>query len=140
VKFLVKSFVVWFLLLAVPFQGFASATMLFCAPIQAPASRMQAAAADHDHAAMMAEHHGAGHQAAMTDDASDQAADPASAQHDGGKCTTCAACCVGASMAPSQPIGLAAGTPHRVTAPFVPAFIPAVERSLLERPPQGSLT
>jgi hypothetical protein len=127
--------VVWFLLLAVPFQGFASATMLFWAPIDLPAAHMAVAAPAHDHAAMVAAgHHGQAHEAPATH-GGDQV--DVSVQHDGGKCTSCAACCVGASIGPSDPLRLTAEPPHRASAPFVPGFIPSVERALLKRPPQA---
>lgn len=144
VKILVKSLIVWFLLLAVPFQGFASATMLFCAPMQSPAALTRvsvAAAPAHDHQAMLAmqaaghDHHGqevhaTGHHAPGASSAG---------HHDSGKCNACAACCFGASMAPSSSARLAVEMQHFAAAPFDTGFIPTVALALPERPPQASL-
>jgi hypothetical protein len=129
VKILLKSLIVWLLLLAVPFQGFASATMLFCAPIQTPAA--VTTAAGHDHHAMSmgqgAEHH---------HDANAKAA----SHHDGSKCNSCASCCFGASMPPSQTSRLPVETQHFAAIPFKSGAVPTVDLALPERPPQASLT
>lgn len=144
-KILVKSLIVWFLLLAVPFQGFASATMLFCAPMQSPATvafANVAAAPPHDHQAMLAmqaaggDHH---HAQAAQPTGDDAAGASSSGHHDGGKCNTCAACCFGASMAPSASLRLPVETQRFAAAPFDTGFVPVVELALPERPPQASL-
>lgn len=145
VKILMKSLIVWFLLLAVPFQGFASATMLFCAPMQPTASAPSSAASPqhHDHHAMLESQH-AGHdhrQMSHADAATAQDADHAStaADHSGSKCNSCAACCFGASMPPSVTIRIAVDAQHVTAVPATTGFIPAVELALPERPPQASL-
>jgi hypothetical protein len=56
---LFRSFIVWLMLLALPFQGYAAASMMLCAPA-APAPLMEMDQPGHDHAAMMAALH-AGH-------------------------------------------------------------------------------
>lgn len=56
---LFRSFIVWLMLLALPFQGYAAASMMLCAPA-APAPLMEMEQPGHDHAAMMAALH-AGH-------------------------------------------------------------------------------
>lgn len=144
VKILVKSLIVWFLLLAVPFQGFASATMLFCAPIQLPASAALAGAGPapaHDHHAMLAAQHGAHDQIQGDRAAGHHDADQASGagHHDGSKCNSCAACCFGASMAASDSVRLLVEAQHFSAAPFDSGFVPAVELAFPERPPQVSL-
>jgi hypothetical protein len=127
VNILVKSLIVWLMLVAIPFQGFASASMLLCAPIQAPTVEM--AAADHDHHAMMMEHASAapadGHDAAN--------------HHDGGKCNTCASCCFGATMAPGGLPRLPAEAPQLAAFHFEPGHVARVDLALPERPPQTSL-
>jgi hypothetical protein len=144
VKILVKSLIVWLLLLAVPFQGFASATMLFCAPMYTPATVVLAsvaAAPAHDHQAMLAmQAAGDGHHAQAAEATGHDPADPSSAgHHDGGKCNSCAACCFGASMAPSASARFPVEAQHFAAAPFAIGFVPAVEPALPERPPQASL-
>lgn len=126
-KTLLKSLLVWLLLLALPFQGYASATMLPCAPapaVTAPAPVMDMSA-PHDHqkmlAAMAASQHGADQSAA--------------AHHDGGNCKSCAACCPGNIMVTA--FAIVADTPHFALAPFTTGFMPVVDLALPERPPQA---
>jgi hypothetical protein len=146
VKILVKSLIVWFLLLAVPFQGFASATMLFCAPLESPASVTMSGstpAPDHDHAVMLTGEHAQHDHHAQSDHALEQHdshdASPAN-HHDGGKCNSCAACCFGASMGPSDSVRLPVETQQFTAVPFDTGFVPAVDLALPERPPQASLS
>lgn len=145
VKILVKSLIVWFLLLAVPFQGFASATMLFCAPM--PSSDLVASAAaapfqHHDHEAMLAsqqaEHD---HQISADHATAPHGVDHTSmaSHHDGSKCNSCAACCFGASIPPSASVRIAFDAQHFAAVPFDTGFVPAVELALPERPPKASL-
>lgn len=123
---------VWLLLLALPFQGFASATMLPCAPVQSPAAMAAAPVMDmsvpHDHQKMLA-----AHKAALDHH---QAGDKATAHHEGGNCKSCAACCPGNIMVTAFEI--VAATPHFAIVPFTTGFIPVVDLALPERPPQAS--
>ncbi|MDB5959004.1 MAG: hypothetical protein JWP59_298 [Massilia sp.] len=124
-KTLVKTLFVWLLLLALPFQGYASATMLPCAPVKVKAvSLPDMSSSHHDHHAMLAAM--AKHQSG---------ADVAtSAHHDGNTCKSCSACCPANLMA--HAIDIAADTPHFATVPFATGFVPAVDLAPLERPPQ----
>jgi hypothetical protein len=147
VKILLKSLIVWLLLLAVPFQGFASATMLMCAPMQSIAHGAAVAATPappHDHAAMLAaqsagqEHHATGSSAAAAHaDAGDASA---AGHHASGKCNSCAACCFGAAMAPSHIGGIFAEAQNFPVLAFDAGAVPAVDLALPERPPKSSLT
>jgi hypothetical protein len=130
VKLLLKSLIVWLLLLAVPFQGFAAATMLSCAPVHA----MQAAGhAQHDQHAMHDQHA----QHAQHDQHANDA--KAQADHAGGKCDACAACCIGAAIAPSAAAAMPLES-RRFAAIALPiAFVAAVDLALPERPPQAAL-
>lgn len=80
-----RSFLLWLVVLAVPLQGLAAATMLNCAAMHGAASATLDHAGhddhdhDHDHAAMAAAH----------DDAAADAGAPHAADH---KCSACAAC------------------------------------------------
>jgi hypothetical protein len=125
---MIRTLIVWLTLLAVPFQGFASAAMLPCAPA-APAPAMQTAHVHHAMHAMTAHQHDA---AAVH------------AHHDGdkkhsthhAKCGNCAACCVGAAMFPPQ---LAGAIPHGALAhviDFNAGHVPSVDLDLPERPPR----
>jgi hypothetical protein len=127
---LLRSFVVWLMLLALPYQGYAAARMLLCvAPATAQATAMHAAmtmpAGPHDHAAMMAAQAHAEH------------------QHDGNgtsghanmKCSGSACCAatapVLALLIPTQVL------PSAAAVPFHSEFLPAVDLAHPERPPQG---
>jgi hypothetical protein len=152
VKILVKSLIVWFLLLAVPFQGFASATMLFCVPLESPASTTISGSVpapdhdhdhDHDHAAMLTGEHAQHDHHAQDDHAlgqHDSHDGTSGSHHDGGKCNSCAACCFGAAMGPSDSVRLPVETQQFTAVPFDTGFVPAVDLALPERPPQASLS
>lgn len=87
----VKVLLVWVIALALPMQGLAASTMLFCAPQHhAP----QAAAESHDHTA----------HARMGGDATTSHGDMHSGHDDGGAtdddstCSVCAACCTAVAI------------------------------------------
>jgi hypothetical protein len=119
---LFRSFVVWLMLLALPYQGYASAQMLLCV---APATTGTAAATQmampdgpHDHAAMLAA----------------QKSDKAN-PHTNMKCSGSACCAAAAPL-----LALAIPTPLLPSAtavPFYSDFLPAVDLAHPERPPQG---
>lgn len=120
----------WLMLLAVPFQGFAAATMLPCAPATAaPAHQhvLDAAAHQHHHAAMQHDQAGADHGA------------KAHGQHGDAKCGSCAACCIGAALAPAPAAGLGPAAPQSVSIPFDAGPLPSVHPTLPERPPRPLL-
>lgn len=130
---LLKALIVWLMLVAIPFQGFATASMLPCAPGQA------APAMAPEHCAMMATMMPAhAHVQAQEHAASAHAA---AHDHAGGKCSACASCCFGAVMAPPMPaVQAPLATPalavhHRADGP-----VAAVDLALPERPPKFSLT
>lgn len=121
-KRLLQSLLVWLLLLALPFQGYASATMLPCAPARAAPM----AAAHHDHSKMLADQQAHGHHGAAK----------APVKHQpGGQCNACPACCPANLMATS--LEVASDTPHFATVPFKGGFMPLVALALPERPPQA---
>lgn len=129
-KALLRSLLLWFLLVGVPFQGFASATMLLCGPPPAVQTvhAMQTMAMDghHDHAAMLAAQAGA-------DD------DHRSGGHQNtghAKCASAAACCTGAPLAPSLPTAPPAPAGRCATIPFESAAPAAVDLAGIDRPPR----
>jgi hypothetical protein len=124
---LLRSFIVWLMLLALPYQGYASAQMLLCvvpAPAEARHAVMAMPAGPHDHAAMLAA------QAAHQHDGDK------SSGHAGTKCSG-AACC--AAAAPLLALDLAdpALPPATRLFPHYAGFLPAVDLAHPERPPQG---
>jgi hypothetical protein len=116
---LLRSFIVWLMLLALPYQGYASAQMLLCvAP--ATAMNMEMPSGPHDHAAMLA--------------AQKQGSDKAN-HHTNMKCSG-AACC--AAAAPLLVLALPAPLlPSATAVPFYSDSLPAVDLAHPERPPQG---
>ena len=117
-----------FLLLALPFQAFATASMR---PFVAgPASATPA----HAHAAIPGELPPC-HQQIRNHDTHDGHA----GEHAKGKCGSCAACCVGAAMASAVSAAPALAPPRFVSIPFRAGYLPSVDPVLPERPPSTLL-
>ena len=129
---LLRTLTLWLILLAIPFQGFASAAMLGCAsghmPPAPPVSAPMSMSADHAHHGMHdAEQHatadpGAGHHTMQ--------------HHGNAKCGACSACSIGAAIAPAPVIALPVHAPPRLAVPFSSASPPSVDLALPERPPR----
>jgi cytochrome c553 len=88
-----RAILLWLMMLAVPFQGYAAAAMTFCAPEPAPSSSgVVHDHSRHDHGTQGAEHH---HATVSSDDSADHHHaltahdDSSDASH---KCGNCAAC------------------------------------------------
>ena len=126
--------IVWVILLAVPLQGFASATMSLCA--QPPA----AAQYDHDHDYdMMSEDGDVSDTIAHDGHAAPGMRDvhhPAS-NHHSGKCAACASCCSCVSMAPSVIVVVPLSASPSLIVPFDQHSLPSVDLALPERPPRA---
>jgi hypothetical protein len=142
VKILLKSLIVWLMLVAIPFQGFASATKLVCAPMQSSpqiAKMAEASAGHHDHHATVnaAQLDEPDHHTATQADSDDHTA---AHHHTGGKCNSCATCCFGAAMASSYASRVLAEVQHVTKFPFELDRVASVDLALPERPPQTSLT
>lgn len=134
---LLRTLFVWLLLLALPYQGFASATMMLCAPASASSA---AGTAGHDHAAMLAAQAGQYPQHAVQQDLQqdlqqDHQHKPGTSSHDSVKCGA-GACCAGTVLPPSLALSLPALANESATIPFRPDFLPAVHLAHPERPPQ----
>ncbi|MCU6435264.1 hypothetical protein LPB67_15925 [Undibacterium sp. Jales W-56] len=136
-----KTLLVWLLLLAVPFQGFASATMLVCAPFSStPIAEFERAAPAHAGAAgSEAEAAPAAHCAQMAAQQGDDPGAKKSGHQTSMKCSSCALCHVGMAIASHEIERLHFGVQQFSTIPFDLAFIAAVDLDLPERPPQTSL-
>jgi len=119
VKAILKVLIVWITLLAVPLQGFASASMCLCAP-------SAVAHHDHDHESMPA--HAA--PAARADH------HPAEGHHCI-KCAACAACGSCMSTAPGCMTVLPVPAGASVTVPFDQHALSSVDLALPERPPRA---
>lgn len=144
-KSVCRSLLLWLVLLAIPFQGVASAGMLLCAMAPAVDAPM---AARHDHAAMLAAArtvhgdmpHDAGHAAAgKTGQEIDHGMgqDGGHAGHGASKCGTPGACCVGVALAPTIIAGVPALAAPSLAIPFRASRPAAVDLAHPERPPQS---
>jgi len=129
---LFRTFIVWLMLLAFPYQGYASAGMMACAPaapVASATSPMAMPAGPHDHAAMMnamQDHH----QAASSDQSGH-----AGHSHGGVKCGGAACCVAGAPfMAQTMAVPVLAAVSSAI--PFSSEFPRAVDLAHPERPPQ----
>jgi len=121
VDHLARSLLVWLMLLALPFQGMASAAMLSCAHGSTPAAVAGAEGHCHEQAAQ-------------------PAADPHADVHDhDGRCSACADCCIGAALAPAPAVMAAPSAPPAMFASFALHHPAAVDLDLPERPPRFPL-
>ena len=132
---LLHSFLLWLMMLALPVQGFAAASMLYCGT----------GAAHHavQTQPMPAPHHGAGTQAHVHDevgmpgDHAEQAQDTAAQLPDAAhKCGVCASCCNLIAIADVRvPITASATPPTQYLEPLVQAY--AAPSRLLDKPPRS---
>jgi len=120
---MIRVIALWLMLVALPFQGFASASMLLCGTAQPVAQAMPDG--PHDHAAMLA--------SAQPD--GDNAAHCAGSQHG----SAMGACCVGAAPAYAMP--QAASQPQLAERLRLPEPVPPlpVDLALPKRPPRAIL-
>lgn len=124
-KTVLRTLLVWLVLLAVPFQGFAAAAMTCAHGMGAVTAGQEAKAPCHGHAAQAA-HDTA--QNAMQDD------DSGHAQHK--KCGNCAACSVGTAMAPATQAAAPDCCPCSCCPGARQVQIGAADPDLPERPPR----
>lgn len=87
-----RRLILWMLLLALPMQTHAAATMRHCGGLQAAIPALGMAAADPGH-------HGSDHDAGLGSPPAHAAAD--SANHDTPRCPACDTCCSGGPAAPA---------------------------------------
>ncbi len=122
-KSMIRVIALWLMLVALPFQGFASASMLLCGTAQPVAQAMPDG--PHDHAAMLA--------SAQPD--GDNAAHCAGSQHG----SAMGVCCVGAAPAYAMP--QAASQPQLAERLRLPEPVPPlpVDLALPKRPPRAIL-
>ena len=141
----IRTLLIWLLVLAVPAQGAAAATMLMCAPnhhaggagasvvhvqpggLSSTSTHDRSHAHSNDHVQHSAAAHDHDHDHAMADaPAAGEAAAPAQGMHTGQhKCSACASCCsVSAMLSPvlAVPVPDFAPTVFSVVVPNVEAF------------------
>ncbi|GAB3414297.1 hypothetical protein NX774_00025 [Massilia agilis] len=121
---IVKAFFVWLMLLAVPFQGFAAASAVLCAPL--PVASVQ------DMAKPATDQHGT---VAAGGEKASAAAHPH--HHADGKCGACANCCTGAAITPSFVPALPVHPARLVSTPMAAHRLVSVDLALPERPPRA---
>lgn len=156
-----KTILLWWLLFAFPFQGFAASSMLFCksshhalsvASIEAAGSGMQQSDhhgnanhhAMHDHtahAAMAPDASALDHSSSYDSHQSPQSdksdkSQKSNAPHDMSKCSACAACCVGAAIPSSLDSMLLATESNSEPIPFSLVHFAGHIPPGLERPPR----
>lgn len=124
---LLKSILVWLLLLALPIQGFAAVSMSMCDMGEAKVVATVTAVASDAAPAMPegCEHHKV---AQAPDDDSDNSM---------AKCSTCASCSVGAAMVAALPRFPQVNSHSAERIPYVAAHDTACIYGALERPPHS---
>lgn len=141
-----RTALMWLLLLALPMQGFAAATMLNCGPNH---HRMLSAGStdqiDRDHRATVEPHQ---HAMGMADDHHEMVGETGTNDHPSVhhldkltkfKCSACAACCIGAAM-PTAELVIDSFSPAMMTATFVSTLQVDFLSDGLDRPPRLLLT
>lgn len=139
-KFL-KPFVLWLLLIAVPFQGYAAATMMCCgsAHSKGVGHAAQEQVGDiHSHLSGMDHDHDEDAVAASNATESDSDAH----HHDGDtskrvafKCSACASCCVGAAIVQTSENSLSVAPLNSMRIAFFTRHFHRFVPDTLERPP-----
>jgi hypothetical protein len=135
-----KTFLLWLLVVALPTQGIAVAANVSCGPVHHQSVAVSATFDAVHHEAMDAGHdHHHGQNAAAIVDVSSESSSDNSTHAVSNKCSACAACCIG-SVAPPSSASL--NSEHNdftftaiSSAPMLSGHIPAG----LERPPRSLL-
>lgn len=133
---LFRSLLAWMLLAALPLQGFAAASMLYCGPVGSaqhrPAAMADAAQDHHADAVEKHEHASIGNPAEATDAPSTSSALP-DLTH---KCGVCASCCHGVGIAETPFLLSVAPAPQR---PWQQPFVAVHSRPapVPDKPPRA---
>jgi len=122
-----KRLLIWIMLIALPLQSYAAASMIYCAPNH----HGMAASSMADEHSQHAHHHDAG----ATDDHSGKDHTP---QKSADKCSACSSCCLGtgATSAFKTDIATPSGSPVLVSHP-IDAFASVIPEGL-QRPPRNT--
>lgn len=137
-----RAIVACLLLVAVPLQGYAAASMLFCG---AGVPTSAAPAHHHDGGQVGLPQHDADHGATAVHDLSVTPHADAAASDEGesgslhglthGKCSVCSSCCSAAAL-PSEAIATSAASPHAPAFPALEHANPDHRPARIERPPR----
>jgi len=132
VKAIFRVLIIWAMLLTLPLQGIAAATMSCCPPPSAAARHC------HDHDAMADDGHTSTAHAHHAHAGPNLQADPHPvAHHHAGKCATCGTCGPCAPMAPSFVAALPAAATRSIATPFDQHTLASVDLAHPERPPRA---
>ena len=125
--------------MAVPFQGFASATMLACASDSSMSVALDRTTLTVHNAAIVGDQTGelSEHCRAMAASAHDHAGKSKPGHDASAKCKVCAACHVGAAFMSSGVNRIQVNTQQFTTVPFDLGAVAVVDLALPERPPQA---
>ena len=133
---LLRSLIVWLLLLAVPYQGMAAAAMVACAPAHGMPAHATPAAMQVRQPLQDAQLPPC-HEAAPVTQAADQDLEPA--QGGAAKCGTCSACGIGTAVLPVSLPELAVHAPASASSACAAGCLPSVDLAQPERPPRPRL-
>ncbi|MFZ5542753.1 MAG: hypothetical protein ACOZJZ_04295 [Pseudomonadota bacterium] len=130
---ILRSFVLWLLVAALPLQGYAASSMVGCGPSH---ERMATALAQlpSEHEAMP--HHAAAPQDGAVDAATDGSTVEKLAQFGQFKCSACAACCAAAALPAGDWSLTLPQLPPGMLAPAVGTRIASLALDGPERPPR----
>ena len=134
----VRLFVLWVMMIAVPFQGYAAVAMAFCTPDHGGSHAAATASAEHSHGG---NGHAGHHAKAQQQDEAKQSADnsagnTASAEPDAmHKCGTCGAC-HGTALISTPQFAVLHGLP-RADLVEPPLAMATLEPRVLDKPPRA---
>lgn len=133
----VRLFVLWVVMIAVPFQGYAAAAMAFCGPDHGGSHAAATASADHPHGSGHADHHSeAHHEDEAKRSVHDGAGKTASAEPDAmHKCGTCGAC-HGTALISTPQFAVLHGLP-RADLAEPPLAMATLAPRVLDKPPRA---
>lgn len=130
---LLRSLIVWLLMLALPYQGVAAAAMAACGPVQRAQVQAMPLAVPTQHGAHVAQHPPC-HEAVAVAQAGEKQV------HTGNvKCAHCAACAIGIAVLPAGFPPLAVHAPPAASHPAADGRLPSVHLAQPERPPRPRL-
>lgn len=142
---MLKRLIIWIMLIALPLQSYAAASMLYCAQMH-PAMAMQTMAPADTHAmhgdnadtkpahVQHAEHC----DMAMSADGDDSADQPTQPHKVAGKCSACSACCMCTAAAASASTTTFSSPGAAIMAPHLVDTLTSVSLETLQRPPRTS--
>ena len=142
---MLKRLIIWIMLIALPLQSYAAASMLYCAPmhqamamqtmVPADTHAMHSDNADADPAHVQHAEHCDMAMAADGDDTSDQPTQPHKVA---GKCSACSTCCMCTAAAASASATTFSSPGAAIMAPHLIDILTSISPETLQRPPRTS--